>query len=78
MVSVLTLSVVDRGFEPISDQTKDYAIGICYFHTKHSVDDIRRLWLYCLNPFNFVLADYLCLYCLGPLSFLLADYGYID
>jgi hypothetical protein len=43
MVSVLTLSVVDRGFEPISDQTKDYAIGICYFHTKHSVDDIRRL-----------------------------------
>jgi hypothetical protein len=27
MVSVLTLSVVDRGFQPISDQTKDYAIG---------------------------------------------------
>ena len=36
MVSVLTLSVVDRGFEARSDQTKDYKIGICFFSTKHS------------------------------------------
>ena len=28
MVSVLTSSVVDRGFEPRSGQTKDYEIGI--------------------------------------------------
>jgi hypothetical protein len=31
MVSVLFLSVVDRGFEPRSGQTKDYKIGICCF-----------------------------------------------
>jgi hypothetical protein len=28
MVSMLTSSVVDRGFEPRSGQTKDYKIGI--------------------------------------------------
>ena len=31
MVSVLTLSVVDRGFEPLAGQTKGYKIGICCF-----------------------------------------------
>ena len=35
MVSVLASSVVDRGFEPRSDLTKDYNIGICCFSTKH-------------------------------------------
>jgi hypothetical protein len=29
MASLLTLSVVDRGFEPWSGQTKDYNNGIC-------------------------------------------------
>jgi hypothetical protein len=29
VVSLLASSVVDRGFEPLSDQTKDYEIGIC-------------------------------------------------
>ena len=29
MVSVIASSAVDRGFEPWSDQTKDYKIGIC-------------------------------------------------
>jgi hypothetical protein len=29
MVNVVTSSVVDRGFEPWSCQTKDYNIGIC-------------------------------------------------
>jgi len=29
MVSVLASSVVDRGFEPWSGQSKDYKIGIC-------------------------------------------------
>ena len=40
MVSVLASSVVDRGFEPLSGQTKDYIIGICCFSTKHAA--LRR------------------------------------
>ena len=36
MVSVLTLSAVDRGFEPQSGQTNDYKIGICCFSAKVS------------------------------------------
>jgi hypothetical protein len=35
MVSVLASSVVYRGFEPRSNQTKDYIIGICCFPAKH-------------------------------------------
>ena len=31
---------VDRGFEPRSGQTKDYAIGICCFSAKHAA--LRR------------------------------------
>jgi hypothetical protein len=37
MVSVLAL---DRGFEPRSGQTTDYAIGICCFSAKHAT--LRR------------------------------------
>jgi len=40
MASVPTSSVVDRGFEPQSGQTKDYKIGICCFSTKHAA--LRR------------------------------------
>ena len=40
MVSVLTSSAVDRGFEPRSGQTKDYKIGICCFSAKHTA--LRR------------------------------------
>ena len=36
MVSVFASSVVDRGFEPRSGQTKDYKIGICCFSAKHA------------------------------------------
>ena len=36
MVSVLTSSAVDRGFEPLSGQTKDSKIGICYFSAKRA------------------------------------------
>ena len=36
MVSVLASSVVDRGFEPRSGQTNDYAIGICCFSAKQA------------------------------------------
>ena len=34
LVSVLTSSVVDRGFDPRSRQTKDYKIGICCFSAR--------------------------------------------
>jgi hypothetical protein len=43
MVSVLTSSVVDRGFEPLSGLTKDYKIGICCFSAKHAA--LRSYWL---------------------------------
>ena len=36
MVSVLASSAVDRGFEPRSDQAKDYKIGMCCFSAKHA------------------------------------------
>jgi len=34
IVSMLTPSGVDRGFEPRSSQTNDYKIGICCFSAK--------------------------------------------
>jgi hypothetical protein len=40
MSCVLASSVVDRGFEPRSGQTKDYKIGICCFSVKHTA--LRR------------------------------------
>ena len=40
MVSVLASSVVDRWFEPLFGQTKDYKIGICCFYAKHAA--LRR------------------------------------
>ena len=36
MVKLLVSSVVDRGFEPRSGQTKGYKIGICCFSAKHA------------------------------------------
>ena len=39
-VSVLASSVVDRGFEPRSVQTKNYKINICCFSAKHTT--LRR------------------------------------
>jgi hypothetical protein len=36
MVSVLTSSAVDRGFEPRLGLTKHYKIGICCFSDKHT------------------------------------------
>ena len=35
MVSMLASSAVDRGFEPQSDQTKHYKIGMCCFSGEH-------------------------------------------
>ena len=40
MVSVLASSVIDRGFESRSAQTKDYKTNICCFSTKQAV--LRR------------------------------------
>ena len=40
MVRVLASSVVDRGFEPRSCQTKDYKIGIFCLSAKHAA--LRR------------------------------------
>jgi len=40
IVSMLASSVVDRGYEPWSGQTKDYKIGICCFTDKHAA--LRR------------------------------------
>ena len=37
MVSMPASSAVDRGFEPLSGQTKYYEIGICCFSAKHAV-----------------------------------------
>jgi hypothetical protein len=46
MVSVLTSSAVDRGFEPRSSQTKDYKIGICCFSAKHAaLRSKSKVWL---------------------------------
>ena len=39
-VSVLSSSVVDRGFETRSGETKDYKIGICCFFARHAA--LRR------------------------------------
>jgi hypothetical protein len=36
MISMLTSSAVERGFEPRWDQTKDYYIGICCLSAKHA------------------------------------------
>jgi hypothetical protein len=42
MVSVLTSSAGDRGFEPISGQNKDNKIGICCFSAKHAALRVRE------------------------------------
>ena len=42
MVRVLVSNAVDRGFEPRSDQTKDYKIGICYFSAKDAALGKKR------------------------------------
>jgi len=40
MVSLLSLSAVDRGFELCSGQTKDYKISICCFSAKAKKKDV--------------------------------------
>ena len=38
----LPLSVIDRGFEPRSGQTKDYKIGLCGFTAMHTTLSLFR------------------------------------
>ena len=46
MVSVLSSSAVDRGFEPLSGKTKDYKISICCFSAKDAaLRGKRKDWL---------------------------------
>ena len=46
MVSVLASSVVDRGFEPRSGETKNYKIGICCFSAKYAtLRSKSKYWL---------------------------------
>jgi hypothetical protein len=48
MVSELVSSVVHRGFETRSGQTKDYTIGICWFSAKHAAlrrERAKTCWL---------------------------------
>jgi hypothetical protein len=47
MVSVLTSSTVDCGYEPRSSQTKDYEIGICCFSARHAAlgEKAKTGWL---------------------------------
>ena len=45
MISVLASSVVDRGLEPRSDQTKDYTIGICCFSSTYAYRSNSEDWL---------------------------------
>ena len=40
MVGVLVSSTEDRGFDPVSDRTKDYKIVICCYSAKHTA--LRR------------------------------------
>jgi hypothetical protein len=47
VVSVLALSVVDRGFKPRSSHTKDYKISMCCFSAKHA--SLRRKTKHCLT-----------------------------
>ena len=46
MDTVYASSVIYRGFEPLSGQTKDYKIGICCFFAKHAriIKDKETLW----------------------------------
>ena len=36
MISLLTSTVLDRGYNPLSDEIKDHKIGICRFSVKQA------------------------------------------
>ena len=43
MARVLSSSAVDRGFEPLSGEAKDYKIGSCCLSAKHATLSINGL-----------------------------------
>ena len=52
MVSVFTSSAVDRGFEPRSDQTIYYIIGMCCFSAMHEALRRKNKYRLTLNQDN--------------------------
>jgi hypothetical protein len=66
MVNIFASSAVDRGFEPRSDQTKDYKIGMRCFSAKHvalrrkSKDWLARIRIMCPSGATYLPAD--CFY----------------
>ena len=42
IVAVFASRVADRGFEPQSDQSKDYKIDICCFSVKYAAPKIKK------------------------------------
>jgi hypothetical protein len=62
-VMVCVLALVDRRFEPLSDQTKYYKIGICCFSAKYaalrrkSKDGWLGMRIMCPNGVTFLPAD---------------------
>ena len=52
MASVLAWSVVDRGFEPRTGQTKDYEMCICYFFAKRAALRSKSNYWLALNQYN--------------------------
>ena len=49
IVSVLSSSAVDRGFEPRSDQTEDYEIGIFSLRSLRTQDSDERVKSGCIG-----------------------------
>jgi hypothetical protein len=45
MVNTLDSSMVDRGFEPQSDQTKDFKICFCWLSPKYELRSKSKDWL---------------------------------
>ena len=63
MVGVLTWGVLERGFEFLSGQIKNYKIGNCSFSTKNATNVIRAktsllgIRIMCLSGATCLLAD---------------------
>ena len=44
MARLLAHCTIDRGYEPRSDQTKDYETGICCFIVTHTASRSKTRW----------------------------------
>ncbi len=52
MVSMFTLSEVDRGFDSWSGKTQDYKIGICCYSTKQAALSSKSIDWFAQNQNN--------------------------